>query len=65
MDEVGHLMATDLRATKPTAPEGYSATVETHDGVTYVQLRAERLELAVQRMTGHQAAVGLVRSWLR
>ncbi|MGA5564913.1 GNAT family N-acetyltransferase [Streptomyces platensis] len=55
MDEAGHLMATDLRTTAPTAPEGYTATMETHDGVTYVQLRDADGALAAQ---GQMALLG-------
>ncbi|MEW2581375.1 GNAT family N-acetyltransferase [Streptomyces syringium] len=38
-DEAGYLMAVDLQATDPVAPEGYSASVETRDGVVYVGVR--------------------------
>ncbi|MEU2516765.1 GNAT family N-acetyltransferase [Streptomyces syringium] len=38
-DEAGYLMAVDLQATDPVAPEGYSASVETRDGVVYVRVR--------------------------
>lgn len=53
--ETGHLMATDLRITAPTAPEGYTATVETRDGVTRVQLRDTEGELSAQ---GQMAVLG-------
>ncbi|MEU5544218.1 GNAT family N-acetyltransferase [Streptomyces sioyaensis] len=36
--EAGHLMATDLCATDPIAPEGYTADLETRDDVTYVRV---------------------------
>ncbi|MER6841908.1 GNAT family N-acetyltransferase [Streptomyces platensis] len=54
-DETGHLMAADLRVTSPTTPEGYTVSMETHDGVTYVQLHAEAGELAAQ---GQMAILG-------
>lgn len=38
-DEAGYLMAVDLQATDPVAPEGYSASVEPRDGVVYVRVR--------------------------
>ncbi|MEU9113307.1 GNAT family N-acetyltransferase [Streptomyces sp. NPDC048483] len=38
-EETGHLMAVELRPTDPAPPEGYTASVETRDGVTYVQVR--------------------------
>ncbi|KUL38803.1 hypothetical protein ADL22_16120 [Streptomyces sp. NRRL F-4489] len=38
-EETGHLMAADLRPTRPVVPDGYRATVETEGGVTYVQVR--------------------------
>ncbi|MGP3976600.1 GNAT family N-acetyltransferase [Streptomyces sp. 8N114] len=37
--ETGHLMTVDLQVTGPVPPEGYSRTVETRDGVTYVCVR--------------------------
>ncbi|WJY42597.1 GNAT family N-acetyltransferase [Streptomyces sp. P9-2B-2] len=54
-DEAGHLMATDLRVTRPTAPEGYTVSVETRDGVTYIQLHDMAGELAAQ---GQMAVLG-------
>ncbi|MFC9882133.1 GNAT family N-acetyltransferase [Streptomyces libani] len=53
--ETGHLMATDLRATAPRAPEGYTASLETRDGVTYVQVRDAAGELAAK---GQMALLG-------
>ncbi|MBB4926180.1 GNAT family N-acetyltransferase [Kitasatospora kifunensis] len=38
-EESGHLMATDLRATNPMPPEGYTASMEIHDRILYVQVR--------------------------
>ncbi|SEF83754.1 hypothetical protein SAMN02982929_00807 [Saccharopolyspora kobensis] len=37
-DETGHLMGTDLQATNPVVPDGYTATVETSGAVTYVRV---------------------------
>ncbi|TBO56266.1 GNAT family N-acetyltransferase [Streptomyces kasugaensis] len=37
-EESGHLMAVDLMATDPVAPEGYTATVETIGAVTYARV---------------------------
>ncbi|MBB5123162.1 GNAT family N-acetyltransferase [Streptomyces eurocidicus] len=37
-DETGYLMAVDLRSTDPVVPEGYSVSVETHDGVVHVRV---------------------------
>ncbi|MFI9203208.1 GNAT family N-acetyltransferase [Streptomyces sp. NPDC053048] len=51
--ETGHLMATDLQATDPVLPAGFTTTVETRDGVTYVQVydaageRAAKGQMAV------------------
>ncbi|MGA4837931.1 GNAT family N-acetyltransferase [Streptomyces sp. G45] len=38
-EDCGHLMAVDLMATDPVAPEGYTTSVETRDGVTFVRVR--------------------------
>lgn len=38
MEETGHLMAVDLMATDPVAPERYTATVETRGAVTYARV---------------------------
>ncbi|WP_406482976.1 GNAT family N-acetyltransferase [Streptomyces platensis] len=54
-EETGHLMAADLRVTRPTAPEGHTVSVETRDGVTYVQLHESAGELAAQ---GQMAVLG-------
>lgn len=48
-EETGHLMATDLLATNPVAPEGYTVTVEVSGAVTF---------LRVLDATGEQAAKG-------
>ncbi|ARF53610.1 GNAT family N-acetyltransferase [Streptomyces gilvosporeus] len=48
-EESGHLMATDLRVTNPTAPGGYTASTQVHYGVVYVR---------VDDATGAQAATG-------
>ncbi|MCK7626017.1 GNAT family N-acetyltransferase [Streptomyces sp. RS10V-4] len=37
-EETGHLMAADLRATRPVVPDGYRVTVETEAGVTCVRV---------------------------
>lgn len=54
-EESGYLMAADLHATHPEAPAGYTASVETRDGVTYVEMRDEKGELAAQ---GQMAVLG-------
>lgn len=48
-EETGHLMAVDLTATHPVAPDGYTATVEAADDVVHV---------SVLDATGEQAAKG-------
>ncbi|MFD7668732.1 GNAT family N-acetyltransferase [Streptomyces sp. NPDC059788] len=48
-EETGHLMATDLVATNPVEPEGYTATVETSGSVICVR---------VLGVAGEQAAKG-------
>ncbi|MGW8971342.1 GNAT family N-acetyltransferase [Streptomyces platensis] len=53
MEETGHLMAVDLMATDPVAPEGYTATVETIGAVTYAR---------VLNAVGEQAAQGQMAS---
>ncbi|WP_308440262.1 GNAT family N-acetyltransferase [Streptomyces mashuensis] len=52
-EETGHLMATDLQATHPRLPEGYTATVEVRNGVTYVRVH----DGAGERAAGGQMAV--------
>ncbi|GHG48699.1 GNAT family N-acetyltransferase [Streptomyces griseocarneus] len=54
-EETGHLMAVDLCATDPVAPEGYAATVETLEGVTYVRVHDAAGELAAK---GQMAVLG-------
>ncbi|MFE1772032.1 GNAT family N-acetyltransferase [Streptomyces sp. NPDC059008] len=53
--EAGHLMAADLTATDPVAPAGYTVSLETRAGVTYVQVHSADGELAAQ---GQQAVLG-------
>ncbi|MCD9160619.1 GNAT family N-acetyltransferase [Streptomyces albireticuli] len=53
--EAGHLMAVDLTATGPVAPDGYTASLETDDGVTYVRVRDAGGEVAAQ---GQMALLG-------
>lgn len=48
MEETGHLMAVDLMATDPVAPEGYTATVETIGAVTYARVLDAAGEQAAQ-----------------
>ncbi|MBO8190461.1 GNAT family N-acetyltransferase [Streptomyces oryzae] len=36
--ETGHLMTAGLQTTRPVPPEGYTRTVESRDGVTYVRV---------------------------
>ncbi|WP_246097504.1 GNAT family N-acetyltransferase [Streptomyces botrytidirepellens] len=52
-EETGHLMAVDLMATHPDAPEGYTVTMETAGAVTYVR---------VMDAAGGQAAQGQMAS---
>ncbi|MEU1625497.1 GNAT family N-acetyltransferase [Streptomyces sp. NPDC020096] len=54
-DEAGHLMAVDLRATGPVAPEGYTASVETRDGVVHVWVHDAAGEFAAK---GQMAVLG-------
>ncbi len=54
-EETGHLMAVDLCVTDPVAPEGYTATVETREGVTYVRVHDAAGEPAAQ---GQMAVLG-------
>ncbi|MFF2808281.1 GNAT family N-acetyltransferase [Streptomyces sp. NPDC058000] len=54
-EESGHLMAADLRTTRPVAPDGYRTTVETTDGVTYVRVRDAHGEFAAR---GQMAVLG-------
>ncbi|MFI1970497.1 GNAT family N-acetyltransferase [Streptomyces cinnamoneus] len=37
-EESGHLLAVDLRVTAPVVPEGYAASQETREGVTFLQV---------------------------
>ncbi|GGS07311.1 hypothetical protein GCM10010252_52590 [Streptomyces aureoverticillatus] len=54
-EESGHLMAVALRPTEPVAPDGYTASVETDDGVTFVRVHDGAGELAAQ---GQMAVLG-------
>ncbi len=54
-EESGHLMALDLMATYPVAPEGYTTTVETAGTVTCVRVLDAAGEQAAK---GQMAAVG-------
>lgn len=54
-EESGHLMAVDLTATDPVAPEGYTATVETIGAVTYARVLDAAGEQAAQ---GQMASLG-------
>ncbi|KOG41393.1 GNAT family N-acetyltransferase [Streptomyces decoyicus] len=55
-EESGHLMAADLRAeTAPVAPEGYTATGESRDGVVYVRVYDASGECAAK---GQMAVLG-------
>ncbi|MER7985149.1 GNAT family N-acetyltransferase [Streptomyces noursei] len=54
-EETGHLMATELRSTRPAAPDGYRATVEIVDGVTHVRVHDAHGEFAAQ---GQMAVLG-------
>ncbi|MFE0042492.1 GNAT family N-acetyltransferase [Streptomyces albireticuli] len=61
--EAGHLMAVDLTATGPVAPEGYTASLETDDGVTYVRVHDAGGEVAAKgqmALLGHEAVVDKV-----
>lgn len=48
----GFLMAVDLRPARVQAPDGYTATVETADGVTYVRVLSADGELAACGQSG-------------
>ncbi|WEB45473.1 GNAT family N-acetyltransferase [Streptomyces yunnanensis] len=54
-EESGHLMAVDLMATNPVAPQGYTATVETMGAVTYARVLDAAGEQAAQ---GQMASLG-------
>ncbi|MEU5241009.1 GNAT family N-acetyltransferase [Streptomyces lydicus] len=56
-EETGHLMAVDLMATHPVAPEGYTATMESVGAVTCVRVRDAAGERAAE---GQLAALGEV-----
>ena len=51
-DSPGFLMSVDLRSSAVRLPDGYSATVETADGVTYVRVLAADGELAAGGQLG-------------
>lgn len=55
MEETGHLMAVDLMATDPVAPEGYTTTVETMGAVTYARVLDAAGKQAAQ---GQMASLG-------
>ncbi|MEW2034813.1 GNAT family N-acetyltransferase [Streptomyces roseifaciens] len=62
-EETGHLMAVDLSATEPVPPEGYTASLETSDGVTYVRMHDAAGGLAATgqvALLGHEAVVDRV-----
>ncbi|MEH6373050.1 GNAT family N-acetyltransferase [Streptomyces sp. KLMMK] len=62
-EETGHLMAVDLSATEPVPPEGYTASLETSDGVAYVRVHDAAGELAAKgqvALLGHEAVVDRV-----
>ncbi|MBT2386698.1 GNAT family N-acetyltransferase [Streptomyces sp. ISL-11] len=54
-EESGHLMALDLRTTNPTAPAGYTASLEVRHGVTHVEVRDAAGDLAAK---GQMAVLG-------
>ncbi|WP_438297187.1 GNAT family N-acetyltransferase [Streptomyces sp. HUAS TT7] len=54
-EETGHLMAVDLMATDPVAPEGYTVTVEAIGAVTYARVLDAAGEKAAQ---GQMASLG-------
>ncbi|MYW96427.1 GNAT family N-acetyltransferase [Amycolatopsis rubida] len=54
-EHTGHLMATDLLATDPVAPEGYTVTVETSGAVTFFRVLDAAGEQAAK---GQMAVVG-------
>ncbi|WP_405656090.1 GNAT family N-acetyltransferase [Streptomyces sp. RK9] len=54
-EESGHLMTVGLRRTEPVAPDGYTASVRTDDGVTFVRVRDAAGGLAAQ---GQTAVIG-------
>ncbi|MFD7238711.1 GNAT family N-acetyltransferase [Streptomyces syringium] len=64
-DEAGYLMAVDLTATDPVAPEGYSASVETRDGVDHVRVHDATGEVVANgqmAVLGQAAVVDRVRT---
>ncbi|MGX1852335.1 GNAT family N-acetyltransferase [Streptomyces sp. NPDC055299] len=64
-DEAGHLMATDLCATEPTVPEGYTVTTETREGVRHVRVLDAAGECAADgrmALLGPAAVVDCVRT---
>ncbi|MFD9074990.1 GNAT family N-acetyltransferase [Streptomyces lasiicapitis] len=54
-EECGYLMAVGLRPAEPVAPDGYTASVETDDGVTFVRVHDGAGQLAAQ---GQMAVLG-------
>ncbi|GGY10927.1 GNAT family N-acetyltransferase [Streptomyces hiroshimensis] len=63
-EEAGHLMAVDLSATEPVAPEGYTGSLETGGGgVAYVRVHDAAGELAAKgqvALLGREAVVDRV-----
>ncbi|WP_058043428.1 GNAT family N-acetyltransferase [Streptomyces roseifaciens] len=62
-EETGHLMAVDLSATEPVAPEGYTESLERSGGVTFVRVHDAAGELAAKgqvALLGHEAVVDRV-----
>ncbi|TDU05472.1 acetyltransferase (GNAT) family protein [Streptomyces sp. 846.5] len=55
-DSPGFLMSVELRPSAARTPDGYSATVETTDGVTYVRILASDGGLAARGQIGLTAA---------
>ncbi|EPH39547.1 GNAT family N-acetyltransferase [Streptomyces aurantiacus] len=54
-EESGYLMAVGLRPAEPVAPDGYTASIETEDGVTFVRVHDGAGQLAAQ---GQMAVLG-------
>ncbi|KJY41289.1 hypothetical protein VR41_13275 [Streptomyces sp. NRRL B-1568] len=58
--ETGHLMAVDLSPTHPVAPAGYTASVETGDGVTHVRVLDAAGALAAKGQVAHLGRAAVV-----
>ncbi|MEV0282291.1 GNAT family N-acetyltransferase [Streptomyces sp. NPDC050610] len=65
-EETGHLMATDLVATNPAEPDGYTTVVETRGSVIYVRVLDATGEPAARgqiALAGEAAIADQVETW--